>query len=103
MKKRLERRRDRDRRAARKRDAYVADVNRRYIYERDHWTCQICGKALRRKAKVPHPLAPTIDHIIPLGARPIRGTHEPANCQAAHFICNAKKSDGGTDQLLLFG
>lgn len=92
--------RGRDRRRARKSGAYVADVWRRDIFERDHWKCKLCGKALKRKAKAPHPLAPTIDHIIPLAAG---GTHEPANAQAAHFICNCLKRDGGTDQLLLFG
>lgn len=88
----------RDRRRARKKDAYVEDVHRKKVYERDGWKCQLCGGALRRDAAVPHPKAPTIDHIIPLNCG---GTHEYANVQAAHFICNSVKGDRGTDQLRL--
>ena len=93
----------RDRRRARKRDAYVADVWRPRIYKRDGYRCQICGGKLAMGKSVPHPKAPTIDHIIPLAEG---GTHEPANCQAAHFMCNATKSSGTAprgDQLLLIG
>lgn len=89
-----------DRRRARKRDAYVADVNRRYIFERDRWTCQLCGKRVAKTKSVPHPNAPVIDHILPLAAG---GTHEPRNAQCAHFLCNSLKSDRGTDQLRLIG
>lgn len=92
------RRAARDRRRARKKDAYVEDVHRTKVYERDAWKCQICGGALKRDGVVPHPKAPTIDHIIPLNCG---GTHEYANVQAAHFICNSVKGDRGTDQLRL--
>jgi 5-methylcytosine-specific restriction endonuclease McrA len=91
----------RDLRRARKSGAYVAPVYRAKVYQRDRWTCQLCGKKVKRNAVVPHPLAPTIDHVIPLAAG---GTHEPANCQTAHFICNARKSAaGGGEQLALIG
>lgn len=84
-----------------KREAFVANVYRQEIYERDNWRCQLCGKAVKRKAQVPDLLAPTIDHIIPLS---LGGTHEPANTQLAHFGCNAKKSNRLTgDQLRLVG
>ena len=88
-------------RRARMLAAYVQDVNPEYIYKRDRFTCQICHKRLAMKQQVPHPKAPTIDHIIPLAKG---GTHEPANVQAAHFMCNCTKSDGAAaDQLLLVG
>lgn len=91
----------RRRRRARKRDAFVARVSRREVFERDRWMCGICGKATRRQAKVPHDLAPVIDHIIPLNKG---GTHEPKNVQCAHFLCNSIKRDNAAhDQLLLFG
>ena len=81
--------------------AYVADVYRRKIFERDGWRCQICSKAVLRSKAVPHPRAPTIDHIIPLARG---GTHEPANAQLACFACNCLKSHTGTgDQLRLIG
>lgn len=93
------RRAAKDRRRARLRGVRVgAPVWRSRIYQRDGWQCQLCGKAVLRNEKVPHPLAPTLDHIIPLARG---GTHEPNNVQLAHFICNSRKSDRGTDQLRL--
>lgn len=89
------------RRRARKRDAFVENVVRSYIFERDGYCCQICGKKLAMTKVAPHPKAPTLDHIVPLAQG---GTHERSNVQAAHFICNALKSDGAAaDQLLLLG
>ncbi len=97
--KRRGRRIGKDKRRAAKRDAYVADVVRRKVYQSDGWRCHICGKKVKRKAKVPDPMAPTIDHVIPLAEG---GTHEPANCRTAHFICNAHKgARGGGEQMLL--
>jgi len=87
---------------ARKRRAYVADVSPAQIFERDRWRCKLCRRKVRRDKVVPHPLAPVLDHIVPLARG---GTHEPSNVQCAHFICNSRKSDGAgyAEQLLLFG
>lgn len=65
-------------------------IHRHRIYERDDWTCQLCGDPVDRDAVVPHPLAPTLDHIHPLARG---GDHAEANLQLAHFLCNATKSD----------
>lgn len=78
------------RRDARERGAFVSDVSPQEVYERDQWTCHLCTESLERDAKVPHPLAPTIDHVIPLAKG---GTHELDNVKAAHFLCNAVKRD----------
>lgn len=83
-------------RRARKRNAYVAPVSFAAIAMRDGWRCGICGKPVPKKAVVPNPLAPTLDHIIPLAKG---GTHEPKNVQLAHFLCNSVKSDKGGGQL----
>ena len=94
---------ERDRRWARQRDAFVAEVPRAYIYRRDRYRCQLCGKPLAMSESVPHPNAPTLDHVIPLARG---GTHEPSNVQAAHFLCNASKGDGYADapeQMALIG
>jgi 5-methylcytosine-specific restriction endonuclease McrA len=45
----------------------------------------------RKTEVVPHSLAPTIDHLIPLARG---GGDTPANVATAHFICNSIKSDG---------
>jgi len=78
------------RRRARKRDAFVADVDRSVIFERDKWRCQLCSEKLDMDTVAPHPRSPTIDHVIPLSKG---GTHEPANVQAAHLSCNMIKGN----------
>jgi hypothetical protein len=90
---------ERTRRAV-KAAAFVAPVWRKRIFERDGWVCQLCGKPTQPDkqktvgTKHPHPLAPVLDHIIPLSRRGGGGTHEPGNVQCAHFQCNSLKSDG---------
>jgi len=49
---------------------------------------------------VPHPKAPTIDHIVPLSAG---GDDTKANVQLAHFSCNTRKNVGGSQQLRIIG
>jgi 5-methylcytosine-specific restriction endonuclease McrA len=89
------RRAEKDKRRALERNAFVAPVNRTQVYERDQWTCQLCGDPVARAEVVPHPQAPTIDHVLPLARG---GTHEPSNVQLAHYLCNSIKSDGGWPQ-----
>lgn len=89
--KRCATRRNKGVRRARKRRAYVEDVYRVKVYERDNWHCQICHRPVRRDVEVPHHLAPTLDHIVALAHG---GEHSYANVQLAHFICNARKSHG---------
>lgn len=53
--------------------------------------CGICGRPVDMHLKYPHPMSPTIDHIIPIA----RGGHPSAleNLQLAHRCCNREKSD----------
>jgi len=53
--------------------------------------CGICGKPVDFSIRNPHPLAPTVDHIIPVS----KGGHptDIANLQLAHRCCNREKSD----------
>lgn len=53
--------------------------------------CGICGKPVDFSYKNPHPLAPTVDHIIPVS----KGGHptDISNLQLAHRCCNRAKSD----------
>lgn len=78
------------RRRALQRAAFVAPVYRMDIYERDSYTCQLCASPLDMTATAPHPLSPTIDHVLALARG---GTHEPSNVQSAHFLCNSRKGD----------
>lgn len=93
----------RDAKARRRSHSRGGRVNRRKVFERDKWTCQICQRKLDRDAIVPLPLAPTIDHIVPLASG---GEHEDFNAQACCFECNYRKADGFVDageQLRLIG
>lgn len=67
---------------------------------RDRGVCQLCRKRVAMSQVVPHPKAPTIDHVLPIAAG---GQDVRANVQLAHFECNWQKSDGGTQQLALIG
>lgn len=88
-----------DRRRALQRGAYVADVSRKRVFESDGYRCHICDRKTDKRRSVPHPKAPTIDHIVPLA---LGGKHEPSNCRTACFQCNTKKSHvGHGDQMLL--
>lgn len=91
-----EKRESRRVRRDRKRAAHVERVYRRRVYERDGWICRLCLDPVDRDAVVPAGLAPTLDHILPLGAQ---GRHEYANVQCAHFICNSRKGARGDAQL----
>ena len=53
--------------------------------------CGICGKPVDFSFKHPHPLSPTVDHIIPVS----KGGHpsDISNLQLAHRCCNRAKSD----------
>lgn len=54
-------------------------------------TCGICGRPVDKSIPPPHPLSPTIDHIIPVS----KGGHpsDLSNLQLAHRCCNRQKSD----------
>lgn len=70
------------------------------IAKRDRYMCGLCRKRVAMTKQVPHPKAPTIDHVVPLddGGDDVR-----ANVQLAHFICNSTKGVRGTQQLALIG
>lgn len=70
------------------------------IATRDKHRCGLCGKRVAMKQKVPHPKAPTIDHIVPLLDG---GDDTRANVQLAHFLCNSAKGPRGSQQLALIG
>jgi len=60
------------------------------IFQRDNWTCKICGQAVDRTVHYLHYAAPTIDHVMPIAKG---GWHIKNNVQCAYRIRNRKKRD----------
>lgn len=52
--------------------------------------CGICGQPIDKSLRYPHPMSPTVDHIIPCAKG---GSDELDNLQLAHRKCNRMKSD----------
>lgn len=90
----------RRRRRARERGAESEPYTLAEIAERDRYRCGICLQRVPMTKPVPHPKAPTIDHLIPIS----EGGHDvKVNVQLAHFLCNSTRGAGGVVQLLLIG
>lgn len=53
--------------------------------------CGICGRPVDKSIPFPDPMAPVVDHIVPVD----KGGHPSAieNLQLAHSCCNRAKSD----------
>lgn len=60
------------------------------IYERDNWTCGICGDAIPRDVHSNDNQAASLDHIIP---RSHGGSDDPSNLRASHRYCNTVRSN----------
>lgn len=58
------------------------------IFERDGWTCQLCGVPVDRRRSGRHRWGPTLDHVVPLATG---GRHVRSNVQLAHRRCNLTK------------
>jgi len=56
---------------------------RKYVFERDKYQCQSCGKTTLETNL-------TIDHIIPLARG---GQNDISNLQTLCFTCNQRKTD----------
>lgn len=94
-------RRAQSRRRARLRQAFVEEIDRAYVYERDGGECQLCGQPVDSRYSYPHPRSMVPDHIVPLARG---GEHSHRNVQLAHRECNEAKGDGSEgSQLLLLG
>lgn len=71
------------------------DRNKKRIFA-TQTICGICGRPVDFTKKYPDPMAPCIDHIIPIA----KGGHpsDIDNLQLAHWYCNRQKSDKITRQ-----
>jgi hypothetical protein len=63
-------------------------ISRQFIYERDNWTCYLCGTSVDRHSSPLDPLYPTLDHVMPLA---LGGTHTADNLRLACRACNMAK------------
>lgn len=71
------------------------------VFERDKWTCQICGvKTPKELRGSMDPRAPELDHILALA---LGGDHLIENCQCACRKCNGEKGAGSKGQMWLAG
>lgn len=70
--------------------AWISPVRRYAIYNRDDWTCGLCGGPVDREWSRKSPTAPTLDHIVP---RSQGGAHDESNLTTAHARCNALRRD----------
>jgi 5-methylcytosine-specific restriction endonuclease McrA len=62
-------------------------VDRRKIFARDQWICQLCLGPVNPASTHPKWRA-SLDHILPMSRG---GTHTYANLQLAHVSCNSRK------------
>lgn len=60
------------------------------IFERDHYTCWICGEATSRGWNEGDYLSPSIDHVVP---RSHGGGDHEGNLRTSHWICNTIRGD----------
>jgi hypothetical protein len=67
---------------------HLRTAERLAILGRDGWRCRICGQAIDRTLPARHPMAATVDHIVPWSAG---GAHTEENMQSAHLCCNSAK------------
>ncbi len=85
--------------SAKRRAVYAAgeDIDPLVVFERDKWTCGICGNPINRRLRYPAWRCATIDHVIPLcqaleAGIPIHLIHTYENVQASHRRCNEIKA-----------
>jgi 5-methylcytosine-specific restriction endonuclease McrA len=76
-------------------DAPVEKFRRRDVFERDEWTCYLCGGLTDRQSAPDAPLAPSIEHV-----HSRRSGHTMDNCQTAHMVCNTRKGTRYYDRTL---
>lgn len=80
-----------------KENAVIHKVKPKDIFERDKWTCQLCGIKTPRKLRAAYvDNAPELDHIITLAEG---GDHTYANLQCACRRCNMLKGSRSKGQL----
>lgn len=65
-------------------------ITTKSVIDRDGNQCRLCGSEVNTTLTGRNPIAPSIDHIIPLSRG---GSHTFKNVQLAHFGCNSRKNN----------
>jgi len=68
---------------------------RSYVLEHNQ-ICWLCGELIDMRLKAPDPMAPTVDHIIPVKdlAQDDPLLWDPKNMKPAHQRCNSRRGAG---------
>lgn len=66
-----------------------------FVFARDNHLCHLCWLPADPTQVVPHPDAPTLDHVVP---RSRGGSDDPSNLRCAHFRCNCLRGDQLLDE-----
>jgi 5-methylcytosine-specific restriction endonuclease McrA len=80
-------------RARKRRQVGRKSIKRVAIFERDGYICWMCDMQCDPTVHVPHPDAPTVDHLVP---QSLGGTHDPDNLATACFTCNSLRGASWT-------
>lgn len=83
------------RRARIKETAAAEPIDLAAIWRWQCGTCPLCDQRIDSSLAHPDPLSKSVDHIVPLSKG---GTHERANVQWAHLVCNIRKGARAPDQ-----
>jgi hypothetical protein len=75
-------------------------IHKQAVFERDHWTCHICGRKVMRSKRFPHPRSPSIDCLVPLSVSGSPG-YVYTNVACSCLRCNLVKANGCTEEQLL--
>lgn len=84
------------RRRARKTGNGSERIDRLAVWERDRGHCWICERSIDPELAFPHPLSPSLDHVIPLNRG---GGHLMDNVAMSHLRCNISKQDKILDRV----
>lgn len=67
---------------------HVEEIDRRKVFERDDWTCYLCGQICLSRCRPNHPHGATLDHVVALANG---GHHTLDNVRCACRSCNSRK------------
>lgn len=79
-------------RSYRRRQFSIPRSVRRAIYDRDNWTCQLCGDPVDGTLPRGDPWSATLDHIVCQSWVDVPDD-SPENLRLAHLRCNSRRND----------